>query len=220
VPIHLDVNLSRLVFLGVALATLPGCTGQPSQEARAAAAPDTLHQITVSKPAVTRVFIMSSGGGIRPAPPEPEPERRPEPTATYVSLEAARDTIGAIVARCVSKADTAVHVSREAVTFEHRYLKEVTSRGWAFRILVTDTTTCPDTAIEKALEDAGWVWHAGYMADGPDGSTMGFLCKNYFCLVEGHWDGGDDSDSTYVPAPGCQVVVTCVPRREDDFPNW
>jgi hypothetical protein len=142
---------------------------------------------------------------------------QPKPTAHYASLEAARDSIGAMVTRCVSHADTAVHVSREAVTFEYLYAR-ATARGWAFHITVNDTTGCPDEAVQKALTDAGWVESFGYSADGTDGSNMGYLSRNFFCLVEGQWDGGDDSDDGYVPAPGCKVTVTCVPRREDDTP--
>jgi hypothetical protein len=73
-------------------------------------------------------------------------------------------------------------------------------------------------AVKEALAAAGWVEDFHYGADGTDGSTSGFLSRNFFCLVEGHWDGGDDTDPSYVPVPGCEVVVTCVPRREDDVP--
>ena len=141
----------------------------------------------------------------------------PQPTARYASLEAVRDSIGAIVKRCVSRADTAVHVSREAVNFDYLYAK-ATAPGWAFHITVNDTSSCPDEFVQKALTDAGWVESFGYSADGPDGSNMGYLCRNFFCLVEGQWDGGDDADPAHVPAPGCTVTVTCVPRREDDAP--
>ena len=42
---------------------------------------------------------------------------QPAPTAHYASLLAARDSIGAIITKSVSSADTAIHVSRRAVTF-------------------------------------------------------------------------------------------------------
>jgi hypothetical protein len=45
------------------------------------------------------------------------------------------------------------------------------------------------------------------------------VSQNFFCLVEGQWDGGDDTDESYEPEPGCQVTVTCVPRRLDDAPR-
>ncbi len=142
----------------------------------------------------------------------------PQPTARYASLEAARDSIGAIVARCVSRADTAIHVSREPVTFDYLYVK-ASARGWAFHITVNDTSDCPNETVGDALTDAGWVESFGYSADGADGSNMGYVCRNFFCLVEGQWDGGDATDESYVPEPGCRVTVTCVPRREDDAPR-
>ena len=155
--------------------------------------------------------------GILPTPVRAEPWP-PAPTARYASLEAARDSIGAMVFRCVSHADTAIHVSREPATFDYLYAK-TTGRGWAFHITVNDTSSCPDDAMEQALTDAGWVESFGYSADGADGSNMGYVCRNFFCLVEGQWDGGDATDPSYVPEPGCKVTLTCVPRREDDAPR-
>jgi hypothetical protein len=146
------------------------------------------------------------------------PPKQPESKVHYASLEAARDSIGAIVSRCYSHADTAVHVSREPVTFEYLYAKG-TGKGWAYHMTVTDTTLCPFVDVEKALTDAGWVEMFGYSADGTDGGNMGYLSKNFFCLVEGTWDGGDDTVENYVATPGCKVTVTCVPRRMDDVPK-
>ncbi len=146
------------------------------------------------------------------------PPKQPESKVGFASLAAARDSIGAIVSRSTSHADTAIHVSREPVTFEYLYSKG-TAKGWAYHMTVTDTTSCPFVDVEKALLDAGWVEMFGYSADGSDGSNMGYLSKNFFCLVEATWDGGDDSDKSYVPPPGCKVTVTCVPRRMDDVPK-
>lgn len=160
-------------------------------------------------------LILLAALGTSPAHAETWP---PEPTVHYASLEAARDSIGAIVDRCVSRADTAIHVSRDPVSFEYLYAK-ATAKGWAFHVVVNDTTSCPDVDIEQRLTDAGWVESFGYSADGTDGSSMGYLSLEYFCLVEGTWDGGDDTDDTYEPLPGCKVTVTCVPRREDDTPR-
>jgi hypothetical protein len=48
---------------------------------------------------------------------------------------------------------------------------------------------------------------------------MGFVTTRHLCVVEGNWDGGDDSDPSYAPEVGCEMTVTCVPRREDDEPK-
>jgi len=35
------------------------------------------------------------------------------------------------------------------------------------------------------------------------------------CYVQADWDGGDDSDSTYVPSPYYSITVDCLPDRKD-----
>jgi hypothetical protein len=214
------------LLLGGALVLLAGCARQPAAARgpapnRLAGAEqpliaDTLHQPATQGRPVARVLVMPAGGSASEPATGGPPLLSGVPTAAYASLEAARDSIGAIVSRSFSHADTSIHVSREAVTFDYVYAKTKTP-GWAFHVVVTDTS-CPFMSIQKALTAAGWVEHYGYTADGADGSNAGFLCLNFFCLVEGTWQGEDGSDSTFVPEPGCQVVVTCVPRREDDFP--
>jgi hypothetical protein len=57
-----------------------------------------------------------------------------------------------------------------------------------------------------------------YMADGPDGSMRGFVRGAVLCLREETWDGGDDSDSTYVPGPDFTAGFRCAPHLADDVP--
>jgi len=146
---------------------------------------------------------------------EPPP---PIPTATYSSLEEVRDSIEAILRHALAPGDTAIHRSRERTSFTYHYAP-ATVRGWLVHIIVTDTTTCPNELLGDSLVKAGWVPDYLYSADGPDGSDMGYLTAKYLCVIEAQWEGGDDSDTTYVPAPGCEVRITCVPRREDDVPK-
>ena len=102
--------------------------------------------------------------------------------------------------------------------FKYFYLPDSAS-GYVVRVAVADTSLCPVVEIEGALEAAHWLPHNGYSADGQDGTVMGYVTKKYLCVLEGRWDGGDGSDSTYVPAPGCTITVTCVARRQDDSPK-
>jgi len=149
-------------------------------------------------------------------------ERAPEPTADYASLSAARDALGSMIERAVRETtgpkNQPVHLSRARVRFKYWYAGDSTD-AWAYRIVVSDAAECPLMRLEYALDAAGWTAQNAYAADGPDGSAMGFVSKRFFCLLEGHWDGGDDSDSSYVPAPGCEVTVTVAPRRADDVPR-
>ena len=52
-------------------------------------------------------------------------------------------------------------------------------------------------------------WRADREADGPDGTSFRISKQNVFCLVEGSWDGGDDSNSKYVPSTHYEVIVSC-----------
>ena len=206
--------------LACAALLVAGCGGRPVQTGSSAApasAPAPVATAGPSRPVpigVARAFVLS--------PPEtsltpPEPPR-PEPTAHYASLEAARDAIEVMLRRAVSPADTAIHFSRESVTFDYIYVK-ASARGLAVRVVVNDTTACPHDRLMESLRAAGWVDDWNYSADGDDGTQMGLVCRQFLCVVEGSWHGYDPTDSTYVPPPGCSVTATCVPRRLDDHPN-
>ncbi len=52
-------------------------------------------------------------------------------------------------------------------------------------------------------------WRADREADGPDGTAFRISKQNIFCLVEGNWDGGDDSDPKYVPSTRYEIEVMC-----------
>jgi hypothetical protein len=169
--------------------------------------------------AIVRALSFAAPETIRLSPSLASEQEYPQPNIDYPTFDIARDSIGAIVRRSVSPTEPAARVGGGPVRFKYWYAADSVD-GWAFHIEVTDTSVCPDSRVENALQEAGWAPAYGYSADGPDGSVMGFVTKRFLCVVEGRWDGGDDSDSTYVPQPGCQVTVTCVPRREDDVPKW
>jgi hypothetical protein len=212
--------LSRLIAPLALLLTLgPACAretavaqGAPTPaKPPAPAAPPTVPAAR----AVVRAFAPAASETIRLSPSLAEEQENPQPTVDYASLDAARDSIGVMLRRCVNPADSAVRVSMGPARFKYWYAADSVD-GWAFHIVVTDTSECPNERVQNALTVAGWVPFYGYSADGPDGGILGLVSKRFLCVVEGQWDGGDDSDSTYVPAPGCEVTVTCVPRREDD----
>lgn len=74
---------------------------------------------------------------------------------------------------------------------------------------------CPDGKLptnlpRDLLNEDGWC--GDRMADGPDGTSFMAIKKNVFCSVEGHWDGGDDSDPKYVPSLRYEIVVKCANR--------
>lgn len=67
----------------------------------------------------------------------------------------------------------------------------------------------PTDQISDLLTKEGWSQNYEYSADGPDGTTFSLIKDGNWCIVHGRWDGGDDSDSTYVPLDNYQVIVLC-----------
>ncbi|HEY6867365.1 MAG TPA: hypothetical protein VI792_08915 [Candidatus Eisenbacteria bacterium] len=201
-PIGPRGGASRLLALLLVVGVVAAGCGRASEAPAARAAGAT--------PA--RIAVMAVPG---PAPAPPETAASSVSSTAYASLEALRDTVDRLMRGAVDLADTAVHVSRDTVTFSYWYAK-ASARGWALRAVIRDASGCPVEALERALLSRGWVPHAGYSADGPDGTTLGLESRDYLCVIEGRWDGGDDTDTTYVPAPGCTAIATCVPLRRDD----
>ena len=116
-------------------------------------------------------------------------------------------------------ADTMIQVSRAPAKFKYWYAPG-SATGWEYRIIIRDRSEDPMMKLEYALAAAGWSPDHGYAADGPDGSVMGFVAKGYFCMVESRWEPGSDSEEATEVDPGCEVTVTCVPRRADDVPKY
>ncbi len=106
------------------------------------------------------------------------------------------------------------------ITFAYHYAK-AKAAGCEFVARGTDTVSSSGLleAMEKAFGGAGWTSMAAlYSADGPDGSDLGYSRDGLLCVLEGRWDGGDDSDTTLIPSPEFDVFVTCAPLRSDDQP--
>jgi len=107
-----------------------------------------------------------------------------------------------------------------AITFKYLYAK-AQSAGCEFVARGSDTVSSSSLfeATEKAFHEAGWMsMDATYSADGPDGSDLGYSRDGLLCVIEGRWDGGDDSDPMVIPGPDFDVFVTCAPLRADDRP--
>ena len=164
-----------------------------------------------------------------------------EPSAHYGSYQAARESLRILVKRSLgSWSDSATwKQTREPFRFilHHDVRLLVPSRGDVFwKLEDMDTTIVGpclrmsyahhDSAapgydeIDATLRKSGWAIDDRYDADGPDGTRFVLLCREAMVEIMASWDGGDDSDSTYTPAPGQSVTLRCVPRpRERQFPR-
>jgi len=54
------------------------------------------------------------------------------------------------------------------------------------------------------------------MADGPDGTSQVYLKNGVMLLLNGKWDGGDDSDSTYVPSTDFEFNFYIMKTMKED----
>jgi hypothetical protein len=83
--------------------------------------------------------------------------------------------------------------------------------------LKRDSGAAPDTAAQRLgaavtlvrATGGGWIELVRYMADGPDGSSGAFQRTSVRCAVAQSWDGGDDSDPSYVPADWHEEQTIC-----------
>lgn len=108
----------------------------------------------------------------------------------------------------VSATDSLVHDDRAGRT-EAGCQVRMTGQVSAFR-----GTTSPDELLWQVLTDRGWTEDLGYTADGPDGSSYALVKGSSVCLVRASWDGGDQTDSSYVPEDGYELVFGCFERSE------
>ncbi|MFL5613921.1 MAG: hypothetical protein ACJ796_09710 [Gemmatimonadaceae bacterium] len=80
----------------------------------------------------------------------------------------------------------------------------------------TVSRDAPLELVHNRLEQTGWTQRGNlFTADGPDSGSLAFSRGSAACIIEGLWDGDDDSDSTYVPKPGFRISATCLRDRPD-----
>jgi len=144
------------------------------------------------------------------------PKTKREPASQYPSLEAVRDSVLALVRRTVAPLPPKQVVA--APSHFNYWSPPDSVAGYTVRVALKEGPECRADLVGEALMKAGWTPNYQFSADGTDGTAMGYVMKNYFCEVRGRWDGGDDMDTTYV-VTSCELIVTCVPWREEDRPK-
>ncbi len=65
----------------------------------------------------------------------------------------------------------------------------------------------PFAVLDRTLPTMGWTLDESSRADGPDGMVYAFHRGALICVVEGRWEGGDESDTTQVLDPWKSVLV-------------
>lgn len=76
----------------------------------------------------------------------------------------------------------------------------------------------PYQGLLAQVKAHGWVERPKLLsADGPDGSLLAISRGDVACVLDLRWEGDDDSDSTYVPAPGFTAIASCFRNRPDRY---
>ena len=168
---------------------------------------------------VPRLLVFAPAPPQRGAPAPPPAEMPAVPTAAYSSLRSACDAVQQLMAGRL-----AVPIARaDSVTFENEFIGARRS-GCELKAAGTFAKPTVDTAgsrssdgdLTDALTAAGWVYVSRYSADGPDGSISGMRSRETLCIFTWSWDGGDDSDSTYVPSNEWELVTHCAVQEPGD----
>ena len=142
------------------------------------------------------------------------PEALREPCAKVNSL------VRSVVDSAPPSTKITEFIGPRPITFKYQFAK-AQSAGCEFITRGSDAVSSSSLfeATEKAFHEAEWMsMESTYSADGPDGSDLGYSRDGLLCVIEGRWDGGDDSDPTVIPGPEFDVFVTCAPLRADDQP--
>jgi hypothetical protein len=93
---------------------------------------------------------------------------------------------------------------------------------WACGVVAAgrmQTSALSVNSLLHAFAARGWSSRTLISADGPDGTVQGMHRAGVTCVFEGRWDGGDDSDSTYVPSDTIEVRVACTRTAATDT-SW
>jgi hypothetical protein len=227
-----------LVAAGLA-ALLPACTRRqaapnpamargavqpaPSDSARSPAVTAQIARPAPHGPAAGQVPGMMAYGGPLPGvvvtQVPPEPEKQPEPKVAYPSVRIACDSVLALTRRVlevpVSRTDSVVDMD---YGLGRRAGCLLTAGGNSPRMPPSEPPNPSAGAQEEvtssgrlgdALQQAGWAYLLHYQADGPNGESQGYRSRESLCIVRWSWDGGDNSDSTYVPSDAWDLEVAC-----------
>src|SRR5262249_1827406 len=185
-----------------------GCRQRPAP-ATPAAAPAAR---TVPK------LLVYAGGPIQVTAQPPELVPQPPPSVGDPSLGAACDAVQRVLADRLK-----VEVKRpDSTSFDNEFEGgrrtgcELTASGTFKAMPDVEPGKSVDDGLSDALTALGWGPLTHYSADGPDGSAQAMRSRETVCIFRWSWDGGDDSDSTYVPSDAWDEVTHCAAESGAD----
>ena len=99
-----------------------------------------------------------------------------------------------------------------AMPSDSQWPRDAEQKDWSCRVAAVGVVPhdySPIDTLVAGLRQRGFIDLRLISADGPDDTVQGYHRYPATCIVEGHWDGGDDSDSTYVPSDTMEVRLSC-----------
>jgi len=160
---------------------------------------------------VPRLLVYAPGPiKVQQLPPQPVPQ--PAPTVGYPSLAAACEAVQGVLLQRLG-----VPIGRtDSTVFENEFGDgrrtgcELKATG-SFKAVEVKAGKSLDGSVSDTLSALGWAPLTHYSADGPDGTAWAMRSRETVCVFSWTWDGGDDSDSTYVPSDDWDEVTHCTP---------
>ena len=219
---HSRLNSSRQATI-VAMLLMTGAVAcrrvaEPAQRAEGQQPEAAQQQPEPERRQRARLFVFAPGPALAATTDTELLPAPPEPTAAYGSRREACDAV-----REIMHAQLGVDVSlSDSVAYENEFVQahrtgcELRATGKLSVRPDTVGSRSVDGDLAAGLEAAGWADIPRYTADGPDGGSFGRRSRETLCLFRFSWDGGDDSDSTYVPSDDWEVVGHCGTREAGD----
>ena len=99
-----------------------------------------------------------------------------------------------------------------AMPSDSQWPRDAEQKDWSCRVAAVGRPPVgygPIDTLVAGLRQRGFTDLLLISADGPDETVQGYHRYPATCIVEGHWDGGDDSDSSYVPSDTMEVRLSC-----------
>jgi len=84
---------------------------------------------------------------------------------------------------------------------------------WACRVVAAGHTSTSALSVDTLMATfrmRGWSDRVMISADGPDGTVQAVHRAGVTCIVQGRWEGGDDSDTTAVVSDTIEVRLACM----------
>jgi hypothetical protein len=132
-------------------------------------------------------------------------------TVSGQQFSAACDTIAQVVADI----PTVTTTRTDTLVVNHRM--DRTAPGCRVRVTGSRSAfgerNSPDERLRNEWASRGWTEDFRYAADGPDGTAFALIKGPVLCMFEAAWDGGDDSDPSYVPDDRYQLIAWCMEHQ-------